>query len=108
MISSLLRGKEFGGFRSKESIKIFTGAPQKVKMVVAQSHLTVTPQAAKLLCPWDSPGKNIGVDSYSFLQGIFPTQKSNPGLLALQADSLLSKPPRKPVISSSFYMKTES
>ena len=84
MISSLLRGKEFGGFRSKESIKIFTGAPQKVKMVVAQSHLTVTPQAAKLLCPWDSPGKNIGVDSYSFLQGIFPTQRS------LQADYCLS------------------
>ena len=30
---------------------------------------------------WNSPGKNIGVGSLSFLQGIFPTQGSNPGLL---------------------------
>ena len=29
----------------------------------------------------DSPGKNTGVDCHSFLQGIFPTQGSNPGLL---------------------------
>ena len=29
---------------------------------------------------WDSPGKNTGVGSHSFLQGIFPTQGSNPGL----------------------------
>ena len=33
-----------------------------------------------LLCPWDSPGKNIGVGSYSLLQGVFPTQGWNPGL----------------------------
>ena len=31
--------------------------------------------------PWNSPGQNIGVGSLSFLQGIFPTQGSNPGLL---------------------------
>ena len=30
---------------------------------------------------WDSPGQNTGVDSLSFLQGIFPTQGSNPSLL---------------------------
>ena len=35
----------------------------------------------RLLCPWDSPGKNTGVGSHFFLQGIFPTQGSNPGLL---------------------------
>ena len=29
----------------------------------------------------NSPGKNTGVGSLSFLQGIFPTQGSNPGLL---------------------------
>ena len=28
--------------------------------------------------PWNSPGQNIGVSSLSFLQGIFPTQGSNP------------------------------
>ena len=35
---------------------------------------------ARLLCPWDSPGKNIGVGCHFLLQEIFPTQESNPGL----------------------------
>ena len=30
--------------------------------------------------PWNSPGRNTGVGSLSLLQGIFPTQGSNPGL----------------------------
>ena len=30
--------------------------------------------------PWNSPGKNTGVGSLSLLQGIFPTQGSNPDL----------------------------
>ena len=34
-----------------------------------------------LCSPWDSPGKNTGVGSISLLQGIFPTQGSNWGLL---------------------------
>ena len=34
-----------------------------------------------LLCPWDFPGKNIGVDCHFLLQGIFQNQDSNPGLL---------------------------
>ena len=32
-------------------------------------------------CPWGSPGKNTGVGCQALLQGIFPTQGSNPGLL---------------------------
>ena len=35
------------------------------------------------LYPWDSLGKNTGVGCHSFLQGIFPTQGSNPCLLHL-------------------------
>ena len=31
-------------------------------------------------CPWNSPGKNIGVGSHSLLYKIFLTQGSNPGL----------------------------
>ena len=31
--------------------------------------------------PWDSPGKNPGVGSCSFLREIFPTQELNPDLL---------------------------
>ena len=34
-----------------------------------------------LYSTWNSPGQNSGVGSLSFLQGIFPTQGSNPGLL---------------------------
>ena len=30
--------------------------------------------------PWNSPGQNTGVGNHSFLQEIFPTQESNPGL----------------------------
>ena len=33
-----------------------------------------------LYSPWKSPGQNTGVGSLSLLQGIFPTQGSNPGL----------------------------
>ena len=33
-----------------------------------------------LYSPWNSPGQNAGVGSLSLLQGIFPTQGSNPGL----------------------------
>ena len=34
----------------------------------------------RLLCPWNSPGKNTGVGCQALLQGIFPTQGSNPHL----------------------------
>ena len=30
--------------------------------------------STRLLCLWDSPGKNIGVGCHGLLQGIFPTQ----------------------------------
>ena len=38
-------------------------------------------QLRGLYCPWDSPGQNTGVGSLSLLQGIFPTQGSNPSCL---------------------------
>ena len=40
-------------------------------------------QPARLLCPWDSPGKNTGVGYHALLQGIFPTQGLNLHLLSL-------------------------
>ena len=45
-------------------------------------------QPTRLLCPWDSPGKNAGVGCHFLLQGIFLTQGSNLGLLHRQEDSL--------------------
>ena len=38
-------------------------------------------EANRLLCPWDSPGKNTGVGHHFLLHRISPTQGSNPGLL---------------------------
>ena len=58
---------------------------ESVKVIVTQSCLTLWGphglQPTRLLCPWDSPGQNTGVGSHSLLQGIFPTQGGNPGLL---------------------------
>ena len=42
--------------------------------VCAQSCLTLWP--TRLLCPWDSPGKNTGVGCHFLLQGNLP----NPGI----------------------------
>ena len=38
-------------------------------------------QPARLFCPWDFSGKNTGTCCHALLQGIFPTQGSNPRLL---------------------------
>ena len=38
-------------------------------------------QPARFLCQWDSPGKNTTVSCCVLLQGIFPTQGSNPMFL---------------------------
>ena len=51
--------------------------------------LNVAP--ARLLCPWDSPGKDTGVGCHTLLQGIFPTQGSNPGFPHCRRE-----PPGKP------------
>ena len=40
-------------------------------------------QPARLLCPWDSLGKNTGVGCCTLFQGIFPTQGSKLHLLCL-------------------------
>ena len=37
-------------------------------------------EPSRLLCPWDSPGRNRDVGTHSILQGIFPTQGSSPHL----------------------------
>ena len=52
-------------------------------------------QPHELYSPWNSPGQNTGVGSFSLLQGIFPTQGSNPSP-ALQADSLSAESQGKP------------
>ena len=49
-----------------------------------------------LLCLWDSPGKNTGLGSRSFLQRISPTQGLNSGFLCCRQILLPSEPPGKP------------
>ena len=50
-------------------------------------------QPTKLLCPWDSLGKNTGVGCHFLLQGNLPDPGTEPGYPALRANSLPSKPP---------------
>ena len=48
----------------------------------SESHSVVSDSSRPhgLYSPWNSPGQNTGIGSCSLLQGIFPTQGSNPGL----------------------------
>ena len=43
--------------------------------------VTPWPVAHQAPLSWNSPGENTGVGCHFLLQGIFPTQRSNPGLL---------------------------
>ena len=52
-------------------------------------------QPARLLCHRDSPGQNAGIGGHALLQGIFPTQRLNPGP-TVQADSSLSESAGEP------------
>ena len=60
------------------------------KWIISSSTMFNSEMPTRLLCPWNSPGKNTGVGSLShlhqmfcdsLLQGIFLTQGLNPGLL---------------------------
>ena len=48
----------------------------------------------------DLPGKNTGVGCHALLQGIFPTQGSNPGLPHCTADSLPVELPELPQLNN--------
>ena len=64
--------------------KWYSSYYEQVKMIVAQSLSNFAShglQPARLLCPWNSLGKNTGVGCHPPLQGIFLTQGSNLGLL---------------------------
>ena len=65
-----------------------------------QLGVTLWTVAHQTPCPWDSPGKNTGMDCHALLQGIFPTQGSNLHLLSLTLRDRLftTAPPGKPLI----------
>ena len=50
-------------------------------------------QPTRLLCPWDSPGKNTGVGCHFLLQGMFQIQGSNSlASLALAGGFFITEP----------------
>ena len=62
----------------------------------SRSVMSKSLQPQGLYALWNSPGQNTGVGSLSLLQGIFPTQGSNPGLPHCRRNSLPAEPQRKP------------
>ena len=74
-------------FKENQRLIICNIWTQLRKMHCAQllSHVQLFPNPwtvdTRLLCPWDFSGKNTRVDCHFLLQGIFPTQESNLGLL---------------------------
>ena len=50
------------------------------RSVVSDSLWPHESQHARPPCPWNSSGKNTAVGCHCLLQGVFPTQESNPGL----------------------------
>ena len=80
---SLLKSRTF--YFSYETHLIYASISCYCCCLVPQSCLTlydtVDCSLPDSFCPWDFPGKNTGVGCYFLLQGIFPTQGSNPCLL---------------------------
>ena len=85
--------------------------PMSLALVVVQSlsrvQLLCPLQPARLLCPWNSRGKNTGVGCHFLPQWTFPTQGLNAGLLNCRqilyqlsykaGGFVTSEPPGKPV-----------
>ena len=67
------------------------------RLVVSNSLWPQGLEPAKLLCPWNSPGKNTGVGCQALLHGIFPTQGLNPGLLCYRQILYHFSYPRSPL-----------
>ena len=61
--------------------------------IVSDSLWSHRMQPIRLLCLWNSPGKNTGAGGHALLQGIFLTHELNPGLLCCRQILDLSEPP---------------
>ena len=81
-----------------ESGKIrYSNSSLNVPCVVAQSYPTLCdPMDSSSSVHGDSPGKNTAVGCHALLQGIFPTQESNPSLPHCRQILLPFEPREKP------------
>ena len=59
------------------------GVIQNILFSVSSSLRSCGLQPTRLLCPWDSSGKNTAVGCHVLFQGIFLTQEPNPRLIHL-------------------------
>ena len=60
----------------RQSLLTREGKSKSVSRPALFYFLTPWTVAHRLLCPWNSPGKNTRVGSHALLQEIFPTQGS--------------------------------
>ena len=70
LMSPVLDGRFFTTSTTWEALSVSSS-------VVSNSLESLHPyelSSTRLLCPWNSPGKNTGVHGHSLLQGIFLTQ----------------------------------
>ena len=58
----------------------YTRQVKEIRESVSRSVMSDSLRPHGLYSLWNSPGQNTGVGSLSLLQGIFPIQRSNPGL----------------------------
>ena len=77
----ILTPDSYMGFGYRKDLKEFTELLHSESESESHSVVSDSLQPHGLYSPWNSPGQNTGVGSLSLLQGIFPTQGLNPGLL---------------------------
>ena len=75
-IESLLVANYFKNYNSNTTFSIESVSHSVISDCLSPHGL----QPIRLLCPWNSPGNNIGVGCHFLLQGIFPSQGSNTAL----------------------------
>ena len=97
-LSAISTTSQFPKPRSPHSGNLFSKLQLPLHMcvhsVLSCVRLSVTPRTvpARILCPWDSPGKNTALGCHFLLQGLSPTQGSNPCLLHLLHSRLILYP----------------
>ena len=68
------------GMKDTEGIQTKEQKNKTISWMWSRSVMSHSLRPTRVLCPWDFPGNSTGVDCHFLLQGIFPTQWSNPDL----------------------------